>query len=1030
MEKNMTYENLKIKLRNDREKAYEKYIKKVNEKKELKKSNRKSAQKSGLNYNNKETKLVTKPNITYSDNAELTHEQIHTDKTDTESGKVTENMNTEITPCDVSHDVSVLEDIVIQKAQNCDPNIKIKPPKRKASNSNSNDINKIIDSNMIKRKMKLTKKKKKMSESGAKKNRERVQRFRQNMTSEQLEDKRKKDRDRYKRKKEQGLVKCINEHSKREKRHIRKIWKRASQTYRQNKNERNKQINYLESNTPPDSDIDMNTIQETPRIPHSVKKIRGRKKVKRDRTKTYKALQIANSKIEILTKRVEKYKKRLYRSTSTAPCSSKDSPNTKVRLLTRNLKVSPAIRNRLLFAEVLESELVRNVESVATSQDKQLFCKAVSGELAKKYKMIGTTRQFVSYKMHLKHRKNFNLSQYQRKKRNSELTENARKLIRNFLERDVNSRMCSGKKEYIKKGKVTKQKRLLQETMRNLHVHFLNTKVCKVSYATFCRLKPFWIIAAKQKDRETCSCVKHENMSLIVAKLYNNNIIPEKQLSLIISQTVCNPEKKVCMTNECSSCKNRICQINKAIVLSQPITYQQWCSIVEIREVKNQQKQVRRTVKKENVTTVGNLIKELNKQLPAFKKHVFYMRHQLHEMQKKKSFVGPDELILQIDFAENYVAKYNLEIQSMHFGASKKQISLHTGLYYFHDSTSNTVQNRSFCSISNHLDHQAYGVWAHLEELLMELAQNFPKVTTINFFSDGPTSQYRNRTNIYFLLSVIPLLMPNVQNISWNFSESGHGKGPMDGIGGTLKRSADRLVLQGKDIYSASCFIKNLSDISIKMWEVTETKIDEYKNKIPAKIPPIPNIMSIHQVTWSKQNNSKIFLRSLSCFSCQFNIICKHHLMKQSSVIFPRQDSGILLYNTNIVSCKFSIKLIFVHFIDFLNIHLDVTLIQQPSSRLSHINLLSDILVNTTATSATSLDTAENVTKEIQLQVKNPLLFVGICYLCTRCFNSENTGIKCIRCKRTFHGSCIIRKKMHAVGKEIFECIHCLKLCQ
>jgi hypothetical protein len=35
-------------------------------------------------------------------------------------------------------------------------------------------------------------------------------------------------------------------------------------------------------------------------------------------------------------------------------------------------------------------------------------------------------------------------------------------------------------------------------------------------------------------------------------------------------------------------------------------------------------------------------------------------------------------------------------------------------------------------------------------------------------------------------------------NAIWNFFESGHGKGPFDGIGGTYKRIADLAIRQGK----------------------------------------------------------------------------------------------------------------------------------------------------------------------------------------------------------------------------------------
>lgn len=42
-------------------------------------------------------------------------------------------------------------------------------------------------------------------------------------------------------------------------------------------------------------------------------------------------------------------------------------------------------------------------------------------------------------------------------------------------------------------------------------------------------------------------------------------------------------------------------------------------------------------------------------------------------------------------------------------------------------------------------------------------------------------------------------------NAVWNFFESGHGKGPCDGIGGTSKRTADLAIKQGKITVQDAC---------------------------------------------------------------------------------------------------------------------------------------------------------------------------------------------------------------------------------
>lgn len=39
-----------------------------------------------------------------------------------------------------------------------------------------------------------------------------------------------------------------------------------------------------------------------------------------------------------------------------------------------------------------------------------------------------------------------------------------------------------------------------------------------------------------------------------------------------------------------------------------------------------------------------------------------------------------NEIIIHIDFSENYCCKYDKEIQSVHFGPSQTHVTLHTGV--------------------------------------------------------------------------------------------------------------------------------------------------------------------------------------------------------------------------------------------------------------------------------------------------------------------------------------------------------------
>lgn len=87
------------------------------------------------------------------------------------------------------------------------------------------------------------------------------------------------------------------------------------------------------------------------------------------------------------------------------------------------------------------------------------------------------------------------------------------------------------------------------------------------------------------------------------------------------------------------------------------------------------------------------------------------------------------------------------------------------------------------------------------------------------------------------------------QSGTWNFFEASHGKGAPDGVGGLLKRTADRLVSHGTDIPNAEFLFNTLVDAqtSVKLVYISEDSIKEATKKMP-NLPVVPNTMHIHQV--------------------------------------------------------------------------------------------------------------------------------------------------------------------------------------
>lgn len=117
-----------------------------------------------------------------------------------------------------------------------------------------------------------------------------------------------------------------------------------------------------------------------------------------------------------------------------------------------------------------------------------------------------------------------------------------------------------------------------------------------------------------------------------------------------------------------------------------------------------------------------------------------------------------------------------------------------------------------------------------------------------------------------------------VETFSWNYSASGHGKGAADEVGGCIKRTADSLIAQGKDINTFEKLHQGLMDncTGIKILKVNEDfgRIQSY---IDYNIVPFRGTFNVHQLTWSKKHRNSLYARSLSCSECDLGEECTRY---------------------------------------------------------------------------------------------------------------------------------------------------------
>ena len=119
----------------------------------------------------------------------------------------------------------------------------------------------------------------------------------------------------------------------------------------------------------------------------------------------------------------------------------------------------------------------------------------------------------------------------------------------------------------------------------------------------------------------------------------------------------------------------------------------------------------------------------------------------------------------------------------------------------------------------------------------------YSSVSTLHLSSDGPTTHYRQKSNFLPCRSF---------HLIWGSTRFRgiYGKSAPDGIGGTLKRTADILVRHGNDIPDAASLYRALmkTGTSVKLFYVDEDEVATYEKKIPTNVPVVEGTMEIHEV--------------------------------------------------------------------------------------------------------------------------------------------------------------------------------------
>jgi hypothetical protein len=328
--------------------------------------------------------------------------------------------------------------------------------------------------------------------------------------------------------------------------------------------------------------------------------------------------------------------------------------------------------------------------------------------------------------------------------------------------------------------------------------------------------------------------------------------------------------------------------------LKDTIKVPQW-KRVEVED-RGKKKMVMRVI--DNEMRKDEFLNYLESQKQEFAEHVSRVKTQYAQIRLLKQTLPENHVIIHMDFAENYACRSSEEIQSAYF--NQTGVTLHPVVIYYTEN--NILCHKSIVMVSDTTMHNAHTVLAFLDVIIKEVKSFVPKVQVCHYWTDSPTSQYRNK-----------LIFDTVANHShlygcsarWNYFESGHGKGPCDGLGGTVKRMADTAIKTSKVvIQDALDFFKwaneKSSFVNVIFKYVPDTDITIKISSLEGSqslLRPVKGTMKLHAVVGT--GNSNIFVRETSCYCvrCLTDEMCdtwrKETTRKLSNAVESKEPTEI-----------------------------------------------------------------------------------------------------------------------------------------
>lgn len=437
----------------------------------------------------------------------------------------------------------------------------------------------------------------------------------------------------------------------------------------------------------------------------------------------------------------------------------------------------------------------------------------------------------------------------------------------------VSVRNCDGKKEH-------KQKRLVLGNLKEIYSFFKEKNPnLKISFSKFAGLRPKQCkLAGASGTHVVCVCLYHENFNLMISAAA---LLPMKfkgrelkEPTDVLKCIKCEDPTKTCHLRTCSDCLDDSAEIKERIIeyfdsnLIESLTYQQWTN-------------VDRCSLETLVKPSDQFIETLMEQLDTLSPHHYICKQQAEYFRQAKSQASEKKVVVVADFSENYSMVLQNSAQGVHW--TNTQATVHPFCCYKGEGDSDLLK---LVIISDDLNHDTSAVNYFQHMLVAFLKAQLPDLEEIIYFSDGAPQQYKNRNNILNLSFHEEDFGVRAE---WHFFPTSHGKGPSDGLGGTIKRLAARASLQlpPKDqIQTVVQFFewskKNIEGINIEFAKKNEVEAHRLKMDRRFKFAiPVTGIRGFHSSIPTQNGHVEMKLHSFEDHGTVFDVAEQYNWAKR-----------------------------------------------------------------------------------------------------------------------------------------------------